>query len=250
MAQKLNERDKSLKISHLQLTELNKSYLDLVSFVSHELKGILASTILNAYTVRDGFLGLVNFKQRKALDSITTNLDYLSTTVVNFLNLSRFEKGEMEIHRVLINLKKNVLDPSMEAFAKLATERNISYTLRADDGITINADEGLLQVVANNLISNAIKYCSDNGKVEVIVSANEKTVQIEVYNDGRPLTAEETGKLFKRFSRLDAPETKKAKGTGLGLFISKQIIEKHGGSIRIEPKSNGNAFIFTLERGN
>ena len=98
MSQGLKEREVSLRVSNEKLAEMNKSYLDLIGFVSHELKGILASTMLNAYSVRDGFLGMINFKQRKALDSITRNLDYLSATVQKFLSLSRIEKGELDFH--------------------------------------------------------------------------------------------------------------------------------------------------------
>ena len=95
MSVKLNEREKSLKIINEKLADANKNYIDLIGFVSHELKGILASAIINAYAVRDGILGMVNFKQRKALDSITRNLDYLESTVHKFLNLGRIEKGDL-----------------------------------------------------------------------------------------------------------------------------------------------------------
>ncbi|MDD5614044.1 MAG: cache domain-containing protein [Candidatus Omnitrophica bacterium] len=84
MAGKLKVREESLEVSNEKLASLNKSYLDLIGFVAHELKGILASAILNVYSVKDGFLGLTNFKQRKALDSVAKNLDYLSQTVKTF----------------------------------------------------------------------------------------------------------------------------------------------------------------------
>jgi signal transduction histidine kinase len=72
--------------------------------------------------------------------------------------------------------------------------------------------------------------------------------EIEVYNDGRPLTGEETAKLFKRFSRLTQADGRKTRGSGLGLFITKDIIEKHGGSIRVEPRENGNSFVFQIKK--
>jgi two-component system NtrC family sensor kinase len=87
MAAGLKEREESLRVSNEKLAASNKSYIDLIGFVAHELKGILASAVLNAYAVRDGYLGLVNFKQRKAMDSVTRNLDYLDATVKKFLNL-------------------------------------------------------------------------------------------------------------------------------------------------------------------
>ncbi len=242
MAANLAERDKNLNA-------LNKRYLDLVGFVSHELKGILASTILNAYSVRDGFLGLVNFKQRRALDSITQNLDYLSSTVVNFLNLSRIEKGELTTTRATVAVNEMLVAPALENLSKLATEKEITFENRIADGVTVDGDATMLQIVINNLISNAIKYAKQAGKIILDSKPLDAgLLQFEVYNDGRPLSQEEIDRLFKRFTRLTSEETRKAKGTGLGLFITKEIVEKHGGKIWVESRTEGNAFVFTLER--
>ena len=117
MAGKLQEREQSLKVSNQKLGEMNKSYVDLIGFVAHELKGILASAVMNAYAVRDGYLGMINFKQRKALDSVARNLDYLDATVKKFLNLGRIERGELSVHKVLLNLKKDVFDVSISSLA-------------------------------------------------------------------------------------------------------------------------------------
>lgn len=248
MAETIHQRDRSLNVSNEQLAALNKSYIELVGFVAHELKGILASTILNAYSVRDGFLGLVNFKQRRALDSITRNLDYLESTVKNFLNLSRIEKGEMVVYKRTLALKGDIFEPSIEAFAKPAAEKEMTVEDRIDPGIRISGDRDLLQIVANNLIGNAVKYASSGGRMVLGAHASDSMIEVEVYNDGRPLTDDERSKLFKRFSRVQAQQERKVQGTGLGLFITKQIIEKHGGTIRVESREAGNAFIFTIER--
>jgi signal transduction histidine kinase len=71
---------------------------------------------------------------------------------------------------------------------------------------------------------------------------------VEVYNDSTPISEEQKEKLFKKFSRIETAETKRVKGTGLGLFITKQIIEKHAGRIWVEPREKGNSFIFQIER--
>ncbi|MFH1691656.1 MAG: cache domain-containing protein [Candidatus Omnitrophota bacterium] len=246
MASKLDERDRSLKESHEKLARLNKSYLDLIAFVTHELKGILSSLILNAYTLRDGFLGMVNFKQRKVLDSITRNLDYFASTVKNFFDLSRIEKKEIHVDRKEILLKEDVIDGSMEAFLKQADEKNIEIVNRIQSGLKIFADLDLLQVVANNLIGNAVKYGIAGGRVIIDAKVLQDALEVEVYNDGRPVTDEEKDKLFKRFSRLSNPEAKKARGTGLGLFITKEIIERHGGTVWLEAREAGNAFVFRI----
>jgi len=249
MAERLAGKRQKLEEGNEKLKELNKSYLDLIGFVAHELKGILASTILNAYTVRDGFLGLINFKQRKALDSITRNLDYLEATVKNFLNLSRIEKGEIKISKIDLLLKEDVFSVSVEAFSKQASEKGMEIIDNIDKGIKLKGDPDLLAIVANNLVGNAIKYGSKDGKIILTSSIKESKIEINVYNDGIPIKEEDKGKLFKKFSRLESQQKRKVRGTGLGLFVTKDIIEKHGGNIRVEQGEKGNSFIFTLERG-
>lgn len=263
MSQRLNERESSLQISNemlgisnqmlgvsnRKLEELNKSYLDLLGFVAHELKGLLASTTINAYSIRDGFLGMINFKQKRAVDSICRNLDYLDATVKKFLNLSRIERGNLEINRTEFSLRKDVFDVSVQTFARLISDKKIKVDNRIDPALKVQADQDLLQIVANNLINNAAKYGSENGRIEISAAAQNGSLRVEVYNDGRPITEEDRERLFKKFSRLDNPEKKKVKGTGLGLYITKQIVEAHGGQIEVQPRPHGNSFIFTIERG-
>jgi two-component system NtrC family sensor kinase len=245
MAGKLADREKSLQESSEKMAALNKTYLDLVGFVAHELKGILASTILNAYSVRDGFLGLVNFKQRRALDSITRNLDYFESTVKNFLNLSRMEKGEIAVNKTERQMREDVFDLSVDAFAKGASEKEIRIENNIQPALKFRGDVSLMQIVANNLVGNAVKYGIPGGRIVLRSKADAGKIWIEVYNDGRVIQLEEMEKLFKKFSRL-TPKGERTHGTGLGLFITKEIVEKHGGRIWVEPRKEGNAFIFEI----
>ena len=247
MAGKIDEREKKLEALNKELAALNKSYLDLVGFVSHELKGILSSTIMNAYTVRDGFLGMVNFKQRKALDSVARNLDYLEATVKNFLNLSRLEKGELAVRKSEVLLKEQMVDSALDAFARQAADKEIQVINDVPAAMKVMADVDLLQIVVNNLVGNAVKYGQRGGVLRVSAENRDGRVRVEVYNDGRPLPQDQIDKLFRRFSRLKSEETRAVQGTGLGLFVSKEIVEKHGGRIWVEPRLNGNAFVFEIK---
>lgn len=246
MSNQLNERDKSLKLSNEMLTELNKRYIDLIGFVSHELKGSVAVIIMNVCSVRDEVFGQINEQQRKALDGGIRSLDYLTATVKIFLSLGRIEKGELTAKKTLIELKKDVFDAVVTSLTPTAEKKNITVINDIDSSLRLDADPELLQIVANNLISNAIKYGSDYGNVIVTSSRHNGRVRVEVYNDSEPIKEEQKEKLFKRFSRLENAATKNVKGTGLGLFITKQIIEKHNGTIWVEPKEKGNSFIFEL----
>lgn len=248
MSGQLEQRESSLKISNEKLADLNKSYLDLIGFVAHELKGMLSSAVINAYSIRDGLLGMVNFKQKKAVDSICRNLDYLDATVKKFLNLSRIEREKLEINKHPFSLRRDVLDVSLQTFARLIEDKKMTIVNQIDPKIQVNADQDLMQIVSNNLVNNAAKYGSEGGQIKLSARQENGRVEVEVYNDGRPIRPEEFGMLFRKFSRLDNPEKKKVKGTGLGLYITKQILEAHRGDIRVEPREHGNAFIFHMER--
>lgn len=248
MALGLKEREASLRISNEKLAAMNKSYIDLIGFVAHELKGILASAVMNAYAVRDGYLGLINFKQRKAMDSVARNLDYLDATVKKFLSLGRVERGELPVHKTNLNLKKDVFDSSITSLAPMAVKKGLKIANEISPEMVVNADSDLMQIVANNLVSNAIKYSPDAGRIKITARQVDGMVEVDVYNDSTPMSEEQRAKLFQKFSRLDNPETKKVKGTGLGLYITKQIIERHGGSIAVEPREHGNSFVFRIER--
>lgn len=249
MAVGLKDREESLRVSNEKLAAMNKSYIDLIGFVAHELKGILASAVMNAYAVRDGYLGLINFKQRKAMDSVTRNMDYLDATVKKFLSLGRVERGELPVNKTHLNLKKDVFDSSISSLAPMAVKKNLKIVNEVSPDLVVNADSDLMQIVANNLVSNAIKYSPDAGQIKVTARQVNGTVHVDVYNDSTPMSEEQRGRLFQKFSRLDNPETKKVKGTGLGLYITKQIIERHGGTIAVEPREHGNSFVFDIETG-
>jgi signal transduction histidine kinase len=191
---------------------------------------------------------MINFKQKKAIDSVARNLDYLTATVKKFLNLGRIEKGEMSVHKSDIQLKKEIFDIAVNSLAAPAAIKNLVITNKIGSASRVHADSDLMQVVANNLIGNAIKYTPDGGQIILTDSVNCKNVKVEIYNDSKPITPDEAEKLFKKFSRLDRIDHKKVKGTGLGLYITKQIIESHGGKIAVEPREKGNSFIFEIER--
>jgi signal transduction histidine kinase len=238
----------NLKNTDENPADANKNYIDLISFVSHELKGILASATINAYAARDGILGMVNFKQQKALDSITRNLDYLDAMVNKFLSLGRIERGDLKMNKTELDLRKDIFDVSIESLRPIAARKSITIENEVEQNLMVNADRDLMLITANNLLSNAIKYGTENGRIIIKSRINGTKTEIDVYNDSTPISEEQKERLFKKFSRLETAETKKVKGTGLGLYITMQIIEKHGGRIWVEPREAGNSFIFEIER--
>ena len=119
---------------------------------------------------------------------------------------------------------------------------------RIPEDLSIKTDRNLLITVLNNLISNAIKYGEPGGHIMLNAEFKENLVKLSVYNDGVVIREDEKGNLFKKFSRLETEKNKKIKGTGLGLFIVKNIIDNLGGNIWLEAREKGNEFIFEIER--
>lgn len=246
LAESLSQKEIKAASPSQEILASNKRYLDLIGFVSHELKGILSSIILNTYNLYNEILGPVNPVQKKTLASISRNLDYLTNTVKNFLSLSRIEKGEMELNKTDIEFVSEVVLPCLEAFSQWVDEKNIQVSNLIDKDLVVNVDLGQIQIVINNLISNAIKYAVEKGSIILTKKNTNSFIEIEVYNDSKPIEEVDLDKLFKKFSRLLYRGTERIKGTGIGLFIAKEIVEAHGGKIWAEPKEKGNSFKFTL----
>lgn len=247
MAKELQKEREELLHLNQKLHTANKNYLNMIGFVSHELKGVLGSIIMNIYALKDGYLGPLNEAQKKALDAAAKSLDHFEMMVKNYLDLSRIEKGELKLAVQQLDLLEDVVKPCLITFEKPLQEKKMKLQQQIPPGIILKGDRSLLQIVFNNLISNAIKYGKEEGVVQLSCSTDQSFIHCQVYNDGQPLTPEQQSLLFKRFSRL--PETTRVKGTGLGLFITKEIIEKHGGRIWVQPAECGNAFCFTLNKG-
>ncbi len=222
--------------------------LNTVEFVSHELKGILGSTVMCVYAIRDGLLGMLNFKQRASIEATIRNLRRLESTIKDFLDLSRIEDGQLKIRSVKFNVNNDVIKEVEDAFISEIYERRMLLENNISQDLVINTDRNLLLTVFNNLVSNAVKYGSPGGKIIINSEDLKNKIRFSVYNDGIPVSADEKEKLFKKFSRLESEHNKKIKGTGLGLFITKNIVNALGGDIWVKPGEKGNTFIFEIGR--
>jgi|GEM_PF-6032585 len=248
MALKVAELEARLQAENGHLAALNKNYVDLIGFVSHELKGFLTSIVMNVCSVRDEFYGALNERQKRALEGAGRSLDYLTITVIKFLNMAKIEKGELKAHKTDMKIKAQVFDPAVQVLANFAARKGMQIKNNIAGDLTVEADPELMQIAANNLLSNAVKYGREEGMISITASQTDGRISLEVYNDSVPLTAEQQARLFRRFSRLDTPATRHEQGTGLGLFITREIVHLHGGKIWTEAREKGNAFIIDLPK--
>ncbi len=163
------------------------------------------------------------------------------------LDLAKIEAGKLDI--ILEKLKlEDILDEVSSLFSIQAREKNLYFRYESDDVPPVYADRGKVWQVLNNLLGNAIKF-TENGGIDVKVRRNSSDfVTIEIKDTGVGVPREERKLLFQRFVQTDRDHTRKQKGTGLGLVISKNLVEMMGGSIRLESAGEGKGcqIFFTL----
>ncbi|MDD5621800.1 MAG: HAMP domain-containing sensor histidine kinase [Actinomycetota bacterium] len=228
---------------------MKKNELDILEFISHELKNILGSTIMCVYSIRDGFFGMLNFKQRLTVEAAIRNLKRLECTIYNFLEMSRIEEDRLEPKIKKTNINKEIIKELADSFLIDIYEKKILFENNIPEDLVIETDKDLMFIVFNNLINNAIKYGPNKGRIVLnFYTEKGKKIKFGIYNDGEIIKDGDRKKIFNKFSRLESEDNKKIKGTGLGLFIVKKIIESFNGRIWVEPKKDGNEFIFEIER--
>ncbi len=249
LAQSFNKMAEEIERDRNTIERINRNYLDMLGFVSHELKNPLASAILNAYSLKDGYLGELTTAQKKAIESIVRSLDYFEDMIKNYLDLARIEKGELHVKlSENVDVGKDVIQPVIEDLERQAKNKNMIIENRVKD-VKITCDPNLLRIVYDNLVSNAIKYGKEGGRIILDYEIGEKEIKFSVYNEGKGIPPDRINHLFKKFQRFDVEESTGRKGTGLGLFIVKEIIEKHNGKVWAESKYGEWAkFIFTIPK--
>lgn len=243
----LERRQITLEKVNEQLKTTNINYMDMLGFVSHELKNPLASAIMGLFTVKDEYIGNLNPAQKKSLDSVAKSLYYFQDMIKNYLDLSRLEKGELNVNKTLCKLLQEVVGPVLEGLDTELRQKKMVVENNIPEQIELIADKNLLRIVYDNLLSNAVKYGKENGKIELNFRKQNEEVVLNVLNEGEGIPVDKLPMLFQKFSRIDTPGQKTKKGTGLGLYICKEIVEKHGGKIWVETEEGKWAdFMFKL----
>jgi PAS domain S-box-containing protein len=231
-----------------RLKGLDKMKSAFVSNVSHELRTPLTAIKASVDNMLDGLIGHLNEKQIGYLTRIKSNTDRLARLINDLLDLSRIEAGKIDLkptHLPLVTLTKEVA----ESLRPVAVEKLISLEVASPDiGMTAWADRDKVIQVLMNLISNAVKFTPQHGKVTLAIQKNgNEWVQISVEDTGPGILPEEANKIFANFYQITPLGKEKTKGTGLGLAISKALVEMHGGKIWVESKvGKGSTFSFTL----
>ncbi|HOW71263.1 MAG TPA: HAMP domain-containing sensor histidine kinase [Phycisphaerae bacterium] len=220
-----------------QLTAANKAYFEMLGFVTHELKSPVASMLMDAGLLMNGYLGPLEAKQREKLASLTRKGEYLLGLVQEYLDLARLEGGELKARlRPDIDFQTSVVEPSLELVRSQLENKRMELTRSIPPDLPrVTIDPDLVKIVMVNLLSNAAKYGFEGGQILLSALVSEGQLRVSVRNDGPGFSASHRSGLFRKFSRLDVPALRKERGTGVGLYTAWRIIQAHGG--RIEAKS-------------
>jgi len=242
MVQALRDREARLRETNRQLEEanqklqvLNRSYMETVGFVAHELKSPLATMMNYAYLLRNNKLGPLTDKQRKAVETIERNMQLLVEMVRHYLNLSRIENQELAPVPSRVAVVEDVVEPLLEAHQADIEREQMTVENEIDRSVLVYADVNMTREVFENLLSNAIKYGRTGGRIRLWSRDEGDFVRFGVWNEGEGIPPDKIPQLFQKFVRLEGQKAAhRQKGTGLGLFITKHIIEAHGGTIEVE----------------
>jgi two-component system NtrC family sensor kinase len=237
MAVRLKERDERLRNAYAaleetnhSLQELNRNYLDMLGFVSHELKNSLGVIYTSARALDTGLVGPLSEAQAALSRNIAKSIDGAVKMTRNYLDLARIEKGELRVSLKKADMVEDVVNPVIEELKPMISERKVTMENTLPDSIPVFSDVSLMKVVYRNLLDNALKYGKRGGRVRLGFEEQDGLLQFEVWNEGRGLTRDQIPRLFEKFMRFDVP-AESSRSTGLGLFITRDILRKHGGRI-------------------
>ncbi|MEI8060226.1 MAG: ATP-binding protein [Ferruginibacter sp.] len=210
--------------------------------LTHELKTPIAVTKLNLETLQKRKLD--ELQQQRLIQNTLQEANRMNTLCNNMLLSSQIDAKGFHLSEEEINFSE-VVQECIQDFTIRFSSKKIVSTIQ--ENIFINGDRLLLQMSVNNLIDNAIKYSSKETSITVSLSQQHNMISLQVKDEGKGISTEEKGKVFDKFYRVGNAATKGAKGTGLGLFLTKKIVLEHNGNISVTDNvPSGCIFTITL----
>jgi|WetSurMetagenome_2_1015567.scaffolds.fasta_scaffold00035_24 signal transduction histidine kinase/CheY-like chemotaxis protein len=246
------------------IADASRAKSDFLANMSHELRTPLNSIIGFSEILHDNIAGPLNPTQMEYAGIIRSSGRHLLSLIDDILDLAKIESGKTELSISSFNFRDMLAD-SLNLFREKAIKHAVSLTLVEDisDEMLIEADIRKVKQILYNLLSNAMKFTLDGGAVtlsavcvgngEIVKRFPELSdikadfVEIAVTDTGIGIKQQDIPKLFKKFSQIESPYEKKYEGTGLGLALSRELVEKHGGRICVESEfGKGSKFAFVL----
>jgi signal transduction histidine kinase len=229
-----------------ELATASRHKSEFLANMSHELRTPLNAIIGFSEVLAERMFGEINDKQAEYLADILESGRHLLSLINDILNLSKIEAGRMELEPTEFNLP-DAIENTLTLVRERAHRHGIALGRMVDERLgTICADERKVKQVLLNLLSNALKFTPEGGRIDVAASVTDNAIEISVSDTGVGIAAEDQAAVFEEFRQVGAA-SKKIEGTGLGLAISRKFIELHGGKIWVKSQVGaGSTFVFTL----
>ena len=246
LATNVNQMNDELQRLYRELEEASRHKSELLANMSHELRTPLNAIIGFSQVLRERMFGELNAKQEEYVDDILSSGYHLLGLIDDVLDLSKVEAGQLEVHVAPFSLRE-ALESGVVMVRERATENGVEVALQPLDGVdVVTGDERRVRQVIFNLLSNAVKFSPPGGVVDVRAAQVNGEVRVSVVDRGPGIADDEHERVFEEFHQTEAGLDQQ-EGTGLGLAVSKRLVELHGGRIWVESElGKGSTFVFTL----
>ena len=247
LAANLNRMSEELGRLYQQLEAASRHKSEFLANMSHELRTPLNAIIGFSEVLIERMFGDLNEKQDEYLKDIFASGRHLLSLINDILDLSKIEAGKMELELTRFDLPA-AIDNALTLVKGRAANHGITLTPDVDRRLgEFVADERKLKQVLVNLLSNAVKFTPEGGRVEIRAVRADGSVEIAVSDTGIGIAAEDQELIFEEFRQVGSDYARKREGTGLGLALTKRLVELHGGRIWVKSElGKGSTFTFTL----
>jgi signal transduction histidine kinase/CheY-like chemotaxis protein len=242
------EQKHELERSYAQINEISRLKSEFLANMSHELRTPLNAILGFSEILKDNLVALEEEQRHECLENIHTSGKHLLELVNDVLDLSKIEAGRMELSYddFFVN---NAVREVHNVIRSLSERRDIELSIEVEPhDLMVRADKSKFKQVLYNLLSNAIKFTAQGGKVWVAARCDDsETLCVSVGDTGVGIPPEHHERIFNEFYQVDSATTRQVEGTGLGLSLTRRIIELHGGTLKLESQvGTGSVFTFNL----
>ena len=236
-----------LAAANKQLKSLDALKTEFLSIATHQLRTPLTGIKGYISMIADDDFGEVKPEQKKVLDDVLDNTEKLVHLIADFLDISRIERGKLEINRRPTNVEKMVAS-IVNIFQPNAQEKRVQLVYHPPKSPLpeMQMDEDKFRQVFLNIVDNAVKY-TPTGRIDVYLTKKPNSFLFESRDTGVGMNDADKMRLFQRFSRASDAYKTNATGTGLGMYVAKNVVERHGGKIWAESQGRGQGTSFFVE---
>lgn len=248
--QQISEANQALRKSEKNLMELNATKDKFFSIISHDLKNPFSSLLSISELMVDSFDAAEREDHKAGFRKINQSVKHLLDLLENLLTWSRSQRGRIKYDPVKFNLS-NLIQENLNLHKLLAEKKGIMLMSSDSDELFAYGDRDMINSVIRNLMTNAVKFTDRDKRVEIKVSPKEEEIEVSIVDEGIGIPAENMEKLFRIDEKFKSTGTAGEKGTGLGLIICREFVEKNGGEISVQSQPGiGTTFSFTIPSAN